>query len=283
MHAARRNVANNTVWQPSETRPWVLRGFAACPCGRNLLTYYCRRKGGRKSYYYTCSLKRRGEECEHARYHPAEALEGRVAEFIYALLHDPETLRSQVQARLDAERRELRGAEPQLRALRKELDRAEQETARLDRALVEGRITGERYDRLAAEIDGRRGTAERELERLSDKERRARELDELEDQIEEYLGDLPDLLDRSLPIREYETVPPERTEDGPPPIYTLTPERIRPRTPEEVQRLREERERARAERYRGAYRLLGLRLTAHKDGTLEISWTGGCRVLRPSG
>ena len=37
----------------------------------------------------------------------------------------------------------------------------------------------------------------------------------------------------------------------------------------------------RAERYRWAYGLLGLRVLAHKDGTLEISGTFGERVLAP--
>jgi hypothetical protein len=37
----------------------------------------------------------------------------------------------------------------------------------------------------------------------------------------------------------------------------------------------------RAERYRWAYGLLGLRVVAHKDGTIEVSGTFGERVLAP--
>ena len=37
----------------------------------------------------------------------------------------------------------------------------------------------------------------------------------------------------------------------------------------------------RAERYRWAYGLLGLRVVARKDGTLEVSGTFGERVLAP--
>ena len=204
-----------------------------------------------------------------------------MADFVYALLHDPETLRAEVHAHLEAERRDLRASEGQLRALRQELEKAEQETARLDRALIEGRITGERYDRYAADIDGRKRTAEQELDRLGDKELRTRELDDLEAQIEEYLEDLPYLVDRVPPVREYETVAPKRNEDESLPIYTLTPERIRRRSLEELQELHEGRLRKRDERYWGVYRLLGLKVVAHKDRTLELSWAGGCTSLRP--
>jgi hypothetical protein len=37
----------------------------------------------------------------------------------------------------------------------------------------------------------------------------------------------------------------------------------------------------RAERYRWAYGLLGLRVVAHKDGSLEVSGTFGERTLAP--
>ena len=55
-------------------------------------------------------------------------------------------------------------------------------------------------------------------------EEQARRLREIPRLVEEYLTDLPYLIDRMPVIREYETVPPE---DGSLPIYTLTPERIR--------------------------------------------------------
>ena len=45
--------------------------------------------------------------------------------------------------------------------------------------------------------------------------------------------DLRRLVDRTPPLREYETVPPGRRpgSDGPLPIYELTPDRVRGRTP----------------------------------------------------
>ena len=45
--------------------------------------------------------------------------------------------------------------------------------------------------------------------------------------------------------------------------------------------LRERRERERAERYRWAYGLLGLRVIAYGDGTLELTRGAGSEVLAP--
>ena len=70
--------------------------------------------------------------------------------------------------------------------------------------------------------------------------------------------------------------------DGSFPIYTLTPECIRYRTPEEMEKLREKRERERAEHYGVAYAMLGLKVVAHHDGSLEITWRGGgCKLSGP--
>jgi hypothetical protein len=52
--------------------------------------------------------------------------------------------------------------------------------------------------------------------------------------IEDYTRELPDLVHgREGVVREHVTVPPDHAEDGPLNIYTLTPERVRRRTPEE--------------------------------------------------
>jgi len=90
--------------------------------------------------------------------------------------------------------------------------------------------------------------------------------------VEDYLKDLPYLVNRSVPLQEYETVPPQHEPglDDELPIYELSPERIRRHTPEEMEELREKRERERAGRYRWVYGLLGLRVVAHKDGTLVV-------------
>lgn len=104
--------------------------------------------------------------------------------------------------------------------------------------------------------------------------------------MEEYLLDLPELV-RGAGLaepRDYETVPEERTSDNPLGVYTLTPERVRDRTPGELDELRREQQRERAERLRALYEVLGLSVVAHKDGTLEISWgEHGRRKLVGSG
>src|SRR3712207_4393456 len=58
-------------------------------------------------------------------------------------------------------------------------------------------------------------------------------------------------------------------------MFRLSPEMFRERTAEEMEELRRIRERERAERYRGVYTTLGLRIVAHEDGTLELTWRAG--------
>ena len=54
----------------------------------------------------------------------------------------------------------------------------------------------------------------------------------------------------------------------------------RKRTPEEMEELRQEAERERAERYQYMYAKLGLKALAHRDGTLEFTWKAGTRVSK---
>ena len=116
-----------------------------------------------------------------------------------------------------------------------------------------------------------RSGLEARLTLLADGERRLRELEELPALVEEYLGDLPYLVDRMPVIREYGTSAPERTKDNPLGIYTLTPERIRCLPDEEVAARRRAAEAARGARFRELYAMLGLRVAVHADGTLEIT------------
>ena len=92
--------------------------------------------------------------------------------------------------------------------------------------------------------------------------------------------DLPYLLDRRRVVRDYETVPAERTADNPLGIYTLTSDRIRHLPEEEVERKEREAEDERSARYRAIYEDLGLRVVARPDGTMEASWRLGEAVLR---
>lgn len=61
-------------------------------------------------------------------------------------------------------------------------------------------------------------------------------------------------------------------------IYKLTAERIRHLSEEEIER-REARAR-RSQGFRDLYEALDLRVVAHKDCTLEITWGGGQTTLR---
>ena len=97
-----------------------------------------------------------------------------------------------------------------------------------------------------------------------------------------YLRDLPHLLHgRDEAVREHthteehEEREREARAEGRLPLYTLSPKMFRERTPEEVEGLRLGRERERAERYRAMYTNLGLRIVAHEDGALELTWRAG--------
>jgi hypothetical protein len=67
--------------------------------------------------------------------------------------------------------------------------------------------------------------------------------------------------------------------DGHPEPCHVVPGMHRQRTPEEMKELRDEAERERVGRYLQAYEMLDLKVVAHPDRTLEISWTGGgCKL-----
>ena len=66
---------------------------------------------------------------------------------------------------------------------------------------------------------------------------------------------------------------------GHPKPRPVVPGMHRKRTPEETKELRDEAERERTGRYRGAYEKLDLKVVAYPEGDLAISWTGGVRHL----
>ena len=67
--------------------------------------------------------------------------------------------------------------------------------------------------------------------------------------------------------------------DGRPEPRPVVPGMHRKRTLEEMKELRDEAERERVGRYRGAYEMIDLKVVAYPDGTLEISWSGGACKL----
>ncbi len=74
-------------------------------------------------------------------------------------------------------------------------------------------------------------------------------------------------------IREYETLL------GTKKPGLVTSESFRLLSEEELEERHNEARRERARRFRWGYGLIGLKVVAHKDGTLEASWTVGDRVL----
>ena len=193
--------------------------------------------------------------------------------FALRLIENPDTLRQEVEQQVRAERE----SKPWLRDAR-EAASTRQRLAKLEIVAdnyrdqqAEGLIT---MAKLREKLDG--AQAEREglearLTLLADGERRLRELEELPALVEEYLEDLPYLVDLMPVIHEYETMGAERTPENPLGIYTLTPERIRCLPEEEVVAKRRTAEAARGARFRELYAMLGLRAAGYADGTLEIT------------
>jgi DNA invertase Pin-like site-specific DNA recombinase len=296
--AARKAIAENVRPPDAERRVWALAGRAWCPCGARLQRHTVTKRH-HAIYYYICRAHRRGRApCPYAKYHQAEALEERVADFALNLIRDPDTLRAQIEAEADREREALRDTRKHLAALAKRVSDADAERDRYNRLYAKGKLTDDEYDAYTAEVEVRKAEAEAEGERLKDARRSLEDLERLPKLIDEYLQELPEIMEHMPRIRER-----VRDEDHAP-VYALydeeTGERIgttaarppgklapelvvpgmhRKRTEEEMVALRTEAERDRAERYAWLYAELGLHVVAFPDGTLEITWHGGVSKL----
>jgi site-specific DNA recombinase len=278
--AARNRIKANVAAQSSAgERTWELYGISFCACGWRLATYTNRRKNGTVRHFYVCSRRRHdNRECEHARYHQVGELEGRVRRFVKDLLENPAVVKEQIRLHAERERQRLREPEDQIKAL---LTLKERLAVRRERYLeqhAEGLRPLEDVKEKLADLDKQEAAVQRDLDRFRESERYLEDLDRL---AEELVRDLSHLLDRTLPLREYETIGAERTPKNPLGVYTLTPERIREREAEELEEVRQAVEEERSARYRSVYDDLRLSLTAHKDGTLDIRWVGGESALEP--
>ncbi len=210
VHAARRTIAGRLGWQKNETRPWPLRGIVFCECGRRLMTHQRSQRGGRPhSYYMVCPLKRAGGKrtCPLARYLRAEVLEERISGFIRGLIENPEVLREQVKAQAERHMKDEGDTERRISMVYEELAETEKERERYTRLYARGKLSDEEYDRYTVELDQRRARAREEEKRLRSARQHALNLLDL---VDDYLADLPWLVDREPVIRDYETVPEER-------------------------------------------------------------------------
>ncbi|MDP8899702.1 MAG: recombinase family protein, partial [Actinomycetota bacterium] len=281
--AARAATKDNVRSSRADQRSWELKGILFCPCGCRMVPYNSRR-GGKRYHYYACGRYRREgpAACEHRKNWSADSLEGAVRRYVLALLRDPEVLRRQVRQSLRDEIAALRNPESKIRAWAGKLSEVDRVRLTYQRQQAEELMTLEELRAHLRDLDGRKAEAERELDALRDVRRRVDELRAYSDLVDGYLRDLPHLLHgKDEAVREHthteehEEREREARAEGRLPLYPLSPGMFRERTPEEVEGLRLGRERERAERYRAMYTNLGLRIVAHKDGALELTWRAG--------
>jgi site-specific DNA recombinase len=275
--AARKAIAENVRPPDTERRVWALAGRVWCPCGARLQRHTVTKRH-HAIYYYICRAHRRGRApCPYAKYHQAEALEKRVADFALNLIRDPDTLRAQIEAEADREREALRDTRKHLAALARRVSEADAERDRYNRLYAKGKLTDDEYDAYTAEVEVRKAEAEAEGERLKYARRSLEDLERLPKLIDEYLQELPEIMEHMPRIRE--RVPVEDHEHGLLHIREVGPGYSRKRTPEEIEALTDAAERERDERYAWLYAKLGLSVAAFPDGTLEITWHGGVSQL----
>jgi chromosome segregation ATPase len=208
--------------------------------------------------------------------------------FVLRLIRNPDELREQVEEQAERERQALTHSDREVRRLRKHLDRLEIKADNFHDQQAEGLLSMERLREKLAALDTQRTELAERLAELSDSEERLRELEALPNLIEEYLRELPHLLDLKPLLREYETVrveptvviPVEANETHaakePIEIYRVTPESIRQLSEEELAEKRWAAEEKRSRRFRELYAMLDLKVVCHKDRSLEVTWGGDC-------
>jgi site-specific DNA recombinase len=269
--AARERVANNVRWSKS-TSPMVrLRGRIRCACGYSMTNI---KSDSRR--YYVCSQHRKRGPCEHVRFHRLGETEDRVERFVLGLIEDPETLREKVEEQAERERRALRNTDREARRIRSRLEKLEVMEDGYSEQQAEGLLSMNRLREKLGAIAEERSSLEARLGELAGGEERIKRLEELPALVEEHLRDLPYLVERKRLVREYETVPPERTEDNPLGLYKPTPESIRYLGEEELEARRRDAEEERSSRFRELYAMLDLEVVCHKDHSLEVTWGVDC-------
>ena len=267
--ATRQRLAANERWSPS-THPAVrLRGRIRCACGYAMTN---RQSEGRR--YYVCGQHRKRGPCEHAKFHRLLETEQRVERFVLGLLENPDILREKVREQAERERHALRNTDREARRVRSRLEKLDIMEDGYSEQQAEGLLSMERLREKLGALTGERRELERRLADLADGERRIKQLEDLPTLVEAYLRDLPELVGWKLMVREYETVPAERTEENPLGVYTLSPKSIRHLPEEELAEKRRAAEEERSARFRDLYEALDLHVVCHKDLSLEVTWSG---------
>jgi hypothetical protein len=149
------------------------------------------------------------------------------------------------------------------------------------RLAARGRIGDAELDGYLAENAERVAALEGTLAALSSRREEARSLDRWAAMVDEYVADLAYLADQPelSPVQEHELVPADA--ENPLVPTPLTPQTLRQRSDEEMRQARREAQRSGGERWHALYEMLGLKVTAHRDGTLALEWSAGQRTLQP--
>ncbi len=207
-------------------------------------------------------------------------------DFVRRLLRNPEEIREQVVRQLELERAALRKPEGQLKGCHEALHRLDlQRERRLEQHAL-GAIDTDQLKAYVAGLDRQRAAIKTETDRLTHVKDELGRLEEFERLLPEYLRDLPDLLEPPRPRRgtRFSGRPerfPEAVAVGKLEIHRVTPESLLLEDEDEYRGRLDEYEDRVARAYRRAYDDLRLGVAVHKDGTLEISWALGKRMLRP--
>jgi len=284
--AARAAIKDNVRPSDAGRRFWNLKGLAYCPCGGRLTPHTIYNKRSAKPLFYYCCYTRRSDRdaCPYVKYLPAEKLEHLVEAFVLDLIRNPETLREQVEAEAAREKAAMRNTRKQVASLAHRLAEADAERDRYNRLYARGKLSDDEYDAYTAELAERKQAAEDDLAKFEDGKRTIEYLDELPRLVEDFLRELPEMVEYMPRIRGYTTDEDRKKVYASYPPTELTPEVVVPgmhrkRTPEEMAELHHKAANERAECYRELYEKLNLHVIAYPNRDLEISWFGGVRKL----
>lgn len=278
---ARAAIKDNKRPKRADSIVWPLSGgIIFCACGRRLLPKRTP-SHGRTYHYYACSSYwvNGKNHCPHAKSHKAEKTEKRVSDFILNLVRDPNVLREQVEAQAAKERKRLQSADNELQKWHKRLQELERRRSKNQDMYRADAMTLDELTADNARVDQEQETVREEIDNLTDQQARLRQLDELPQLVEDYLRDLPDLIDRKRTVRDHESIGAERTEDNSLGLYTVAPDSIRYKDDAELEQESQQSDNERAHKLRSLYDQLGLQVTAHKDGTLDLVWSVGSTIL----
>ena len=154
----------------------------------------------------------------------------RIRRLILDLIRRPEVMMEHAREDVEREKRRLISAEREKATWIEELVKIERRRDALIEMRADGDITKEEFRRKTAKLDARRAAADRELRTLTVNTGCLETLDSLLGVVEEYIRELPYLVQGLQRIFRDHVVREKFRKDGPEP-YLLTPELFRERTP----------------------------------------------------